>query len=434
MKFRKAELSCRTAKVAAFAIVGGIALCADAAPGIKIDSVVQRWPWNNKVDITYTVTDGQTLTADGSGDVYCKIVFNATIGGKEYVIDGVSDVGASANSGTHTVTWTPPADLVAKALDCTMTATLSSADAPSGDDYMIVDLDAGAITYEGLLGDQTLSNKRYNTDVYKEDKLVLRKVPKWSDRASLPNAAKLTDGYPTGDDTNYSSNNSKKKWQTAKDYYFGVFPVTQTQYMKLNLPVTSKNTKEISGNKVGHRPVDSVSWDALRGSTTAPTSSIPAVASLDGTFFQRLNYITDNKFAFDLPTEVMFEIAGRAGAETAFYWGDEMDTDYIVCPENADASTVAVGSRLPNNWGIYDYSGNVFEWQLDGFTQSGNMANVGDPFTPVWNSGAKYRSWRGAGFASPNNSDFQASCRNVAGPNFTSGAGASGFRVSYIVK
>jgi len=81
------------------------------ASSVTIDSVTQRWPWNNKFDITYTVTDGQTFTEDGTGDVYCKLVFNATIGGQTYVIGGVTNVGASASSGQHTVTWTPPRSL-----------------------------------------------------------------------------------------------------------------------------------------------------------------------------------------------------------------------------------------------------------------------------------------------------------------------------------
>ena len=323
-----------------------------------------------------------------------------------------------------------------------MTATLSSADSPSGDDYMVVDLATGAIAYEGLLGTQTLSNDRYNTDVYKTDKLVLRKVPKWNDRAALPNAAALSamGGYPTGDSTNYSSDNSAKKWQTEKDYYFGVFPVTQTQYTKLGLANPSQNTTPISGNTVGHRPVDNVTWYGLRrpagdNSNFAPVSPIPTVTSLSGTFFQRLNYITGNKFGFDLPTEVMFEIAGRAGAETTFYWGDEMNTDYVVCSENSGCSTVAVGSKLPNNWGIYDYSGNVFEWQLDGFTvyTKGNMGKITDPFTPVWYGNTNNRCWRGEYYERPATSElFRASQRNVASAAFVSAA--AGFRVSYIVK
>ena len=77
------------------------------AASITIDSVTQRWPWNNKVDITYTVTDGQNVAAG----VYAKLVFTATIAGQTYTIDGVHDIGASASDGTHTVTWTPPADI-----------------------------------------------------------------------------------------------------------------------------------------------------------------------------------------------------------------------------------------------------------------------------------------------------------------------------------
>ena len=84
-----------------------------------------------------------------------------------------------------------------------MTATLLAAENPSGDDYMIVDLQTGEVTYEGLLGTgadgQTRSNARYNTDEYKTTKMVLRKVPRWADRASLPNGASLPEnGYPTG--------------------------------------------------------------------------------------------------------------------------------------------------------------------------------------------------------------------------------------------
>ncbi|MBQ3097067.1 MAG: hypothetical protein IJC66_02825, partial [Kiritimatiellae bacterium] len=55
---------------------------ADGGSSITVDSVVQRWPWNNKIDITYTVSGGQNISAG----VYAKIVFTATIGGKAYTI------------------------------------------------------------------------------------------------------------------------------------------------------------------------------------------------------------------------------------------------------------------------------------------------------------------------------------------------------------
>ncbi|MBQ6328017.1 MAG: hypothetical protein IJI35_03300, partial [Kiritimatiellae bacterium] len=189
----------------------------NASPGVTVDSVIQRWPWNNKVDITYTVTDGQDVEAG----VYCRLVFNANINGETYVIDGVTNVGASASSGTHTITWNPPSGV--KTANCSMTATLLAADNPSGDDYMVVDLDTGKITYEGLLASQSASNDRYNTAAYKTDKLVLRKIPRTAD-------GPCPTGYRTGDNgSDFVARNSQANWVTYKDYYIGVFPVTQWQ-------------------------------------------------------------------------------------------------------------------------------------------------------------------------------------------------------------
>ena len=164
-------------RVAALALVVTLALGADAS-SVTINSVAQRWPWNNKVDITYTVDGGQTFTADGTGDIYYRLVFNATINGQTYKIDGVTNIGASASTGRHTVTWTPPADLKVKATGCTMTASLYSADRPSGDDYMVIDLETGAVSFEGLLGTQERSNERYtNNAAYKTDYMVFRRIP-----------------------------------------------------------------------------------------------------------------------------------------------------------------------------------------------------------------------------------------------------------------
>jgi len=388
-----------------------------SATTITVDSVVQRWPWNNKVDITYTIGGGQDL----AGGNYQKIVFTTVIDGATYTIDGVKDVGASANAGTHTVTWTLPSGV--KRTDCTMSAAVYASDAPSGDDYMVIDLTKTSdnVAYEGLLATQAASNERYNTATYKTDKLVLRKVP-----AGGP--------YPTGDSVNYPSGNdanSAKTWTTDRDYYIGVFPVTQDQYKKLYGSNPSGKKSTISGNEVTHRPVEQVSWDDLRLSTTASTSPIPMVVSNSGTFFQRLNYITGNKFGFDLPTEVMFEIAERAGATTTYYWGNTVDTAYIVCSDNSGGSTVAVGSRLPNAWGLYDTAGNVWEWCLDDQV-NGNLTARADAFTPAWASGTARRIRGGARWQDASSSlNFRASMRT--GINSTVMAPNLGFRVSRIV-
>ena len=402
-----------------------------AAPTITIDRVVQRWPWNNKVDITYTVAEGQDVAAG----VYARLVFTASIGATNIVIDGVHDVGANASDGTHTVTWTLPPGL--RASDCTMSAQLFSADYPSGDDYMIVDLDTGAITYEGLLASQDASSARYNTSLYKSTNsankccMVLRKVP-----AGGP--------YPTGDDTHYSGSNSAKEWTTDRAYYIGVFPVTQYQYAKIGAdtekgptPSTYKKQATNSANVKEERPVDSVSWRDLRLTDTAPTSPIPAVASCEGTFFQRLNYLTGYKFGFDLPTEVMFEIVERAGAKTTYFWGDDMDTRYVVCKANADATvdgdttTSPVGSRLSNSWGIFDMAGNIWEWCRDAYTAD-NLALRTDAFTPV--AVGNQRVMRGGGTkgTASDSVDFRASYRTNGDPWVRAGY-VGGFRVAFVV-
>ena len=404
----KTKIDTRLALVAAAAMA--LAPVAKSATTITVDSVVQRWPWNNKLDITYTVTDGQ----DVSTSSFKKIVFTADIGGMTYTIDGVTDVGASANTGTHTVTWTAPSGV--KSDSCTMTAAIYAATAPSGDDYLVVDLSTGAIAYEGLLATQADSNARYNVATYKTSKMVLRKIPGGGT-------------YPTGDNSNYPSSNSARTWTTDRDYYVGVFPVTQGQYQQITGTNPSTRTWTATGNTISYRPVEHVSWDDLRLSTTASSSPIPAVsASGTGTFFQRLNYMTG--LYFDLPTEIMSEIAQRAGATTVYYWGDAWDTTKVVCGANSGNCTFAVGSKEPNAWGIYDAAGNTREWCLDDYT-SENRATRADPFTPFCAETVSSKaSHGGGGYGSNNANAFKASYISSGGP--ASVTNDDGFRVALI--
>ena len=423
-----------------FSLVAGAVLAGMAygAPSVKIESVAQRWPWNNKVDITYSITDGQ----DVSVQKYYRLVFTANIDGEPYTIDGVHDVGASAATGTNTVTWTAPSGI--KTDNFTVSAAMYTATVPSGNDYMIVDLGDGTITYEGLLASQDASNARYNTDKYKGDFLVLRKVPAGGT-------------YRTGH-SDFKNTNSPKDWKTDRDFYMGVFPVTRAQYIKMGLDDPGAGDTVHNDSPLAFRPAAHVTWNDLR-TAIEPSEAIPLSDDpQSGTFFQRLNYLTKNKFAFDLPTEVMSEIVERAGATTKYPWGDEISQDYAnyftAQRDNGNTYALPVDAKDPNAWGVYDTIGNVKEYCLDDASLK-NMAHAVDPWTPadadngaLGSSRRMYANYGVSNAASGNWNSFRVSNRiEVKVNNSFSHMAPSevpdveeknswiyGFRVAYIVK
>lgn len=428
----------KTVKTTTAAISAAIALFATGAfaASVKIDSVMQRWPWNNKVDIKYTVNGAGNLAAFE----YSKIIFTATIEGvaQPIEIDGARDVIASVKDGQHTVTWTnAPAGV--KSDSCKLAAALYR----TTGDYMVIDLDTGAYAFDSLAdGDTataipTQSNSRYNQDIWKTDRMVLRRVPRTSNAD-----ASYAGGYPTGDDTNFATSNSATNWITDTDYFIGVFMVTQHQYKKVvgSNPANAVNQVDRSGDSHWLRPVDQVKWNDLRAST-ASTTVIPTISSMTGSsFFQRLKFLTGNALAFDLPTEVMFEIAHRAGVTTAYCWGDNtLRAGNFVCYENSrldgTARSVHVGSKPSNKWGLFDMSGNLWEWCRD---DSGlaNLADATDPWTPYYNSEAAYARMHGGGTygAWSNNAGVDPRVSFRTSYSKSTAQNIRGFRVSLIMQ
>jgi formylglycine-generating enzyme required for sulfatase activity len=146
----------------------------------------------------------------------------------------------------------------------------------------------------------------------------------------------------------------------------GKYEVTQAQWEA----VTGNNPSRYDGD---NRPVEQVSWNDIHEDF--------------------LSQIDDD---FRLPSESEWEYACRAGTETRFYWGDDHGYDdigdYAIYYDNASGGTADVGTKRPNSWGLYDMSGNVWEWCEDYYHDSYNGAPADGS---AWNDNGSSRVLRG---------------------------------------
>jgi sulfatase modifying factor 1 len=94
---------------------------------------------------------------------------------------------------------------------------------------------------------------------------------------------------------------------------------------------------------------------------------------------------------YRLPTEAEWEYAAKAGKAHRYAGGNEPG-EYAWYDDNSDYRVHAVKTRKPNGWGLYDMSGNVWEWTWDVYTS--NLESL--PRTdPVGGGDRAYRVFRG---------------------------------------
>ncbi len=120
------------------------------------------------------------------------------------------------------------------------------------------------------------------------------------------------------------------------------------------------------------------------------------------TWFEATDYC--KKLGKRLPTEREWEKAAKAGTDTNFYWGNELDDDYAWYVANSNRSTHRIGQKKPNNFDLYDITGNVWEWTASDHEEEGKkVLRGGSWYNGPSVMGSAYRNkskpgTRGSGF------------------------------------
>ena len=156
---------------------------------------------------------------------------------------------------------------------------------------------------------------------------------------------------------------------TLSDYYIGETEVTQ----ELWTAVMGNNPSYYKGN---NKPVEQVSWNDCQE------------------FVKKLNQLTGKNFR--LPTEAEWEYAARGGNKSQGYKYSGSNTlgDVAWYYDNSSSQTHEVKTKQANELGIYDMSGNVWEWCQDWYGSYSSSSQT-DPTGP---SSGSYRVNRGGGW------------------------------------
>ena len=351
------------------ALLAGLVGFGAVAATVSDVTARQRYPWNGKIDIDYTITGTDTT------NTALAVTLTDHDTGKVYSL---------TENGRHQFTWNRR-DLVVSNGMATVSLVRYSVL------YCVIDLSGGPNAARWPVSYLSAVPSDGWTDEYKTTKLVLRRIKVGT--------------FVMGDNQSDESH----RVTLTKSFYMGVFEVTQRQW-EFVMGSWPNSTPSSSDGRGDAYPAYNVSYDDIRGPSSG--ARWPASSAVDASsFLGRLRAKTG--LDFDLPTEAQWEYACRAGTTTICYWGywgNSKDGAYAWYIDNSGSKAHPVGTKRPNAWGLYDTSGNVWEWCRDWY---GTLAYGADP---KGSASGWTRVVRGGGCSSISD-DFTSSYRFYVDPS-----------------
>lgn len=371
-----------------------IASAAGVANSISgIHSVKTHYPWDGKVDISYTST-----ASDGKGYILLDIGPTKRC---------ITLTGADITVAPHKKTFDLHeifGEFKAEVLASVDWVSSQRPDDAKGDatgilgDLMTIEI---GILQQGVpmtsYQVNTYTNVDlgwFNCDTYKTTKLALLRIPAGRIWPARPGSSK-TDTIVT-------------TIAPAKDYWISIFPVTMSQYSGI-----------VDALTVAGAVPKTASYCEVRGGKSCeeiikPTDEVKATSIMNLLTARTLVY-HGNKGKFDLPTEMQWEIAARAGSTSPF--GHYVKAGKPEEPEMGTSDNLGdfacygkldvFGTKCPNMWGLYDMMGDVREWCLDQYEERVEWKDVE---TPHYNGPSDKRVLRG-GWYNGNKDDCRPSYR-----------------------
>ena len=218
----------------------------------------------------------------------------------------------------------------------------------------------------------------------------------------------------TSEQSDCDSDEQNVRRVTVDGFYIGMLEVTQSQWEKVvGTSISQQRNKkgsDYSLKGVGpDYPMYYVSWDEAME------------------FCRLLSNKTGRTYT--LPTEAQWEYAARGGNknEGTKYAGSNVSDAVAWCWENSARSTHIVGTKRANALGIYDMSGNVWEWCKDWYANSYVSYDTNNPIGPSsgtkrvirggrWGSSAPESRVANRCCYSPDNHDYDCGFRVVCIP------------------